>query len=300
MSILKSSNAPRTPFEKANTSSVKSSKRYQALFGQRRPTANRSNSISARWTIVACNLRTICMVVGRHSCTRTTFQKLQVLSITQFRQELRTRLCTACAGRTASFVWYHVRGEPLRDRQGRIIQWYGLSIDIDEAKKAEDRLRRSEAYLAAAQRLSHTGSAVYNETEILHWSEEASRIFGFDPLQGIPSREAVWQRIHPDDVDRVNENIERGVREKRSFANEFRTILPDGTVKYVEATNDPVFSASGELLEIVATGMDVTERKRVDDALRESERSARSAIDGIAGLVSVLAPNGELETANRQ
>jgi PAS domain S-box-containing protein len=198
------------------------------------------------------------------------------------------------------FRWYHVRGEPLRDRQGRIIQWYGLSVDIDEAKKAEDRLRRSEAYLAAAQRLSHTGSAVYNETEILHWSEEASRIFGFDPLQGIPSREAVWQRIHPDDVDRVNENIERGVREKRSFANEFRTILPDGTVKYVEATNDPVFSASGELLEIVATGMDVTERKRVDDALRESERSARSAIDGIAGLVSVLASNGEVETANRQ
>src|SRR6266481_482109 len=198
------------------------------------------------------------------------------------------------------FRWYQVRGEPLRDRQGRIIQWYGLSVDIDEAKKAEDRLRRSEAYLAEAQRLSHTGSAVYNETEIVSWSEEASRIYGFDPLQGIPSREAVWQRIHPDDVDRVNENIERGVREKRSFANEFRTILPDGTVKYVEATNDPVFSASGELLEIVATGMDVTERKRVDDALRESERSARSAIDGIAGLVSVLAPNGELETANRQ
>ena len=63
------------------------------------------------------------------------------------------------------FRWHHVRGEPLRDRQGRIIQWYGLSVDIDEAKKAEDRLRRSEAYLAEAQRLSHTGTAVYNETD---------------------------------------------------------------------------------------------------------------------------------------
>ena len=81
-----------------------------------------------------------------------------------------------------------------------IIQWYGLSVDIDEAKKAEDRLRRSEAYLAEAQRLSHTGSSAYNETEILYWSEEAYRIWGFDPLQGIPSREAVWQRIHPDDL----------------------------------------------------------------------------------------------------
>jgi PAS domain S-box-containing protein len=67
------------------------------------------------------------------------------------------------------YRWHHTRGEPLRDRQGNIIQWYGLSIDIDEAKKAEERLRRSEAYLAEAQRLSHTGSAAYNETEILYW-----------------------------------------------------------------------------------------------------------------------------------
>jgi PAS domain S-box-containing protein len=173
------------------------------------------------------------------------------------------------------FRWHECRCEPLRDREGRIVQWYGLTIDIDEGKKAEDRLRRSEAYLAEAQRLTHTGSAAYNEREILYWSEEASRTWGFDPLQGIPSREAVWQRIHPDDVDRINENIERGVREKRSFANELRIILPDGTVKYIEATNHPVFSASGELQEIVVTGTDVTERKRAEHALRESEAKFR-------------------------
>jgi PAS domain S-box-containing protein len=170
-----------------------------------------------------------------------------------------------------AFRWHRARGEPLRDRQENIIQWYGLSVDIDEAKKAEDRLRRSEAYLAEAQRLSHTGSSAYNETEILYWSEEAFRIFGFDPLQGIPSREAVWQRIHPDDVDRMNENIERGVREKRSFTNAFRFILPDGTVKHIESINHPVFSASGELLEIVGTPVDVTERKRAEEAYREAQ-----------------------------
>jgi len=85
----------------------------------------------------------------------------------------------------------------------------------------------------------------------------------------------VWQRIHPDDLDRVNANIEHGVREKRSFLNEFRIILPDGTVKHVEATNYPVFSASGELLEIFATGIDVTERKWAEQALRESETKFR-------------------------
>jgi PAS domain S-box-containing protein len=173
------------------------------------------------------------------------------------------------------FRWHHARCEPLFDRQGRVIQWYGLSVDIDERKKTEDRLGRSEAYLAKAQRLSHTGSAVYTETEIPYWSEEASRIFGFDPLQGIPSREAVWQRFHPDDLDRVNETISRAVREKTSFGNEFRIIHPDGTIRHVEAINDPVFSTSGELLEIVATGVDVTERKRAEEALRESETKFR-------------------------
>src|ERR1700760_655163 len=159
------------------------------------------------------------------------------------------------------YRWHHVRAKPLRDREGRIIEWYGLSVDIDEGKKIEERLRRSEAYLAEAQRATHNATAAYDATKILYFSDEAFRLFGFDPLQGLPSREAVWQRIHPDDVDRVDENIAHGVREKRSFASEFRIILPDRTVKHVEATNNPVFSASGQLLEIVTTGVDVTERK---------------------------------------
>ena len=169
------------------------------------------------------------------------------------------------------YRWHQARGDPLRDRDGRIIQWYGLAIDIDDAKKAEDRLRRSEAYLAEAQRLTHTATAAYNATEILYFSDEAFRLFGFDPLRGLPSREAVWQRVHPDDVDTVNEKVERALRERRSFQNEFRLKLPDGTVKHVDADIMPVFSATGELVEIIATAVDVTERKRAEDTLRRGE-----------------------------
>jgi PAS domain S-box-containing protein len=173
------------------------------------------------------------------------------------------------------YRWHHARCEPLRDQQGRIIQWYGLSVDIDERKKAEDRLRRSEAYLAEAERLSNSGSAAYNETEILYFSEGAHRQCGFDPLQGVPSREAMWQRIHPDDAERVNENIERAVRKKESVRNEFRVVRPDGTIVHIEAINHPVFSANGELVEILVNGLDVTERKRSEAKLRESETRFR-------------------------
>jgi PAS domain S-box-containing protein len=167
------------------------------------------------------------------------------------------------------YRWHQVRGEPLRDREGRIVQWYGISIDVDEAKKAEDQLRRSEAHLAEAQRLSHTGASTYNATTILYWSEETYRIFGFDPRDGLPSREAVWQRIHPDDRKRVRAEVENAQNGKGSFSSEFRIVLPDGTVKYLESIRHPVFSANGELVEVVATQIDVTERKRAEEAYHE-------------------------------
>src|SRR5258707_1469884 len=169
------------------------------------------------------------------------------------------------------YRWHHVGAEPLRDREGRIIEWYGLSVDIDEGKKIEERFRCREAYLTEAQRLTHTATAAYDATKILYFSDEAFRLFGFDPLQGLPSREAVWQRIHSDDVDTVNEKIERALRERRSFQNEFRLKLPDGTVKHVDADILPVFSATGELVEIIATAVDVTERKRAEGTLRRGE-----------------------------
>ena len=174
-----------------------------------------------------------------------------------------------------------------------------MTVDIDDAKKAEDRLSRSEAYLAEAQRLSHTGTAVFNDTTILYWSDETYRIFGFDPRNGLPSREAALQTIHPDDRERVQEEARRGVRQKRDYKLEYKLVLP-ATIKYIEGIAHPKFSASGELVEVVSTIIDVTERKRAEEALRESEARARSALDGIAGLVGVLVPNGEIETVNRQ
>lgn len=111
------------------------------------------------------------------------------------------------------------------------------TIEVDEAKKAEDRLRRSETWLAQAQRLSHTGTWVLDGTtrRFLYWSDELPHL-GFDPLQGLPSRDDMWERIHPDDRERVWGEVQEALREKRDFLAEFRILLPDETVKYLKQT----------------------------------------------------------------
>jgi PAS domain S-box-containing protein len=144
-------------------------------------------------------------------------------------------------------------------------QGVAFVLDLTERKKAEERLRLSEARLAEAQRLSHSGVAAYDETTILYGSEETYRIWGFDPARGVPSREAVNQRIHPDDRDRVLAEVQRAVGERTDYSIEYRIVLPDGTAKHLKSIGRPVFSASGKLIEIVVTHLDVTERKRAED-----------------------------------
>jgi PAS domain S-box-containing protein len=124
------------------------------------------------------------------------------------------------------FRWHDARCEPLCDREGRIIQWYGLAVDIDERKKIEDRLRHTEAHLAEAQKLSHTGSWVYDATTMryLYWSDECYRIWGFDPRQGLPNRESMWQRIFPDDRDRVWETLQEVLRQKNNLVTEIQNL----------------------------------------------------------------------------
>jgi PAS domain S-box-containing protein len=156
------------------------------------------------------------------------------------------------------YRWFLTRANPLRDKTGRIVKWYGTNIDIENLKRTERRLRQSETNLAEAQRLSRTGSWALRPatTKILYWSEECYRIWGFDPAHGLPSRETVWRRIHPDDRERVLEEAEHALREKRDYSSEFRIVLPDGTVKYLEATNHHLFSADGELIQVVGTNVD--------------------------------------------
>jgi PAS domain S-box-containing protein len=158
-----------------------------------------------------------------------------------------------------------VSGLPVFDKSGRFTGYRGVGRHITARKRAEEALRRSEAYLAEAQRLSHTGTLAFNASGPVYWSQESYLIWGLDPLQGLPNKETVLQRIHPDDRGRVDAKTDEAVRQKRGFAVEFRIVLPDKTLKHIEATGHPLFSADGELVEMIATHVDVTERKRAEE-----------------------------------
>ena len=157
-----------------------------------------------------------------------------------------------------------------------------LAAELFERKRAEEKLRRSEMYLAEGQRLSHTASWAWDVTSgEVFWSAEMFRIYGLDPQTYGPSYPDVLNYIHPEDRSRVQQTFEQAVREKREYELAYRVGWPDGTIRHVNNLAHPVFSASGELTEYVGTAMDVTERKQVEEALRENHERVEMILDSI-------------------
>ena len=178
----------------------------------------------------------------------------------------------------------HTIGHPILDESGELVEFVGTAMDVTAAKQAEEALRRSEGYLADAQRLTGTGSWAWNVAtrQGVYWSQENYRLLGFDPEEGIPPNEAFYERIHPEDRERVRREVflerpEGGPH----FDMEFRIVLPGGAIKYVHSTGHPVRNISGDLLEYVGTSIDVTERKRGEQATRLLAAVVESSHDAI-------------------
>jgi PAS domain S-box-containing protein len=172
-----------------------------------------------------------------------------------------------------AYRWFLVRAVPLRDKRGRIVKWYGNATDIEDRKRTEEALRQSEAYLAEAQRLSHTGSFAYDPgtATTLYWSEEIFRIFGLDPQPRPPGFDETRRLVHPDDIDRVSQSCLKAFHDEAAFTQEYRILLHDKTVKHLHVMWRPVFDEDGELIQYIGAAADVTEHKRAEEALRRSE-----------------------------
>jgi PAS domain S-box-containing protein len=202
-----------------------------------------------------------------------------------------------------------------------------LENAFEEIKQRTEALRRSEAYLAEAQKLTHTGSWAVRVPQMenaqreagqglaviprfgwdaSYWSREMYRIFGFDPGATPPSYMEVVQRLHPEDAHHNTPVVEQAIRDSTDFETDFRLLLPNGPAKYIHVVGHPVMNASGDVIELVGTAMDVTEQHEARAALQTAfeqikaeETELRRMTDAIASFIYVFRPDGTALYANQ-
>lgn len=181
-----------------------------------------------------------------------------------------------------AYRWFHARGLSLRDAESRILRWYMLLTDIDDRKKAEERLRRSEELLAQSQRLSLTGSFLWRvSSDEITWSEQLYRIFEFDQSV-LVTLELIGSRIHPEDLAAFREHIEQSRRDGGDVQLDFRLQLPNQSVKYVHIVARSNRDEKGRL-EYIGAVQDVTQRRLSEEALSK----ARSELAHVARFSSL-------------
>jgi PAS domain S-box-containing protein len=209
------------------------------------------------------------------------------------------------------YRWFQLRGLPLRDAEGKIVRWYVLMTDIDERKQSEEKLRRSEADLLEAQRLSHAGSWRHDlESGIVTVSPEVLRIRNVDSNDYLSTIEHLYAGIHPDDRARVRQTYDSAQYRKVDFEAEYRIVLHDGTIKYLHTIGHPVLNETGDVVEYVGTGMDVTEQrqsrfklenafeeiKRLKDRLHDENMALREEIDHVFMFDEIVGTSPTLRT----
>jgi PAS domain S-box-containing protein len=196
-----------------------------------------------------------------------------------------------CRRSDGAYRWFQVRGFPARDARGGITGWYFLLHDIDDRKRAEERLRHSEALLAQVQSVSLTGGFSWSvDTDEITFSEEAYRIFGFE--RDVPvTLERIRHRIQPEDVPLFSE-LMAGARSAQwtDLHYEIRLQMPGGSIKYLQTTSHGIRDREGRL-EYVGAIQDITRRKLSEEALSQAraELAHVSRVTSLGALTASIA-----------
>jgi PAS domain S-box-containing protein len=199
-----------------------------------------------------------------------------------------------------SVKYVHAVARAERNASGNF-EYVGAMTDVTLARETERKLRRSEAYLAEAQRLSHASSWAWDvrRRAFVYRSPEVYHLLGLDPKKDAVSPLPFRDRVLPEDRPRVKEMMLQAIRENADFEVDFRIAHPDGSIRYVHSVGHPVVGDDGEVTELVGTHIDVTEQHLANEALqkafdeiKKSEDRLRLVIDTIPTLVWRAGPEG--------
>ncbi|MBE8996851.1 PAS domain-containing protein [Nostoc sp. LEGE 12447] len=170
---------------------------------------------------------------------------------------------------------------------GEVIRLYGTAQDVTEREialrdrqKAEETLRQSEAQLATTQQIAHIGSWEWNlEAKKRCWSRETFHIFGLNPTQSEPTQPEFLQILHPEDRELFQSNFERAITQKTPLNIEYRVVLSDGSVRYLEAKAEIAYDPQGKAVKLLGYVLDITQRKQAEAALARSEEQLRLTLE---------------------
>lgn len=183
---------------------------------------------------------------------------------------------------------------PVLDQEGRVSSVACFSRDITEQKKADEALRASQERLKLAQQAGRIGTFDRNlRTGALVWSEEMEALFGLPPGSFAGSFNDWLESIHPDDRQRVQETIQQGVANRTNFQMEFRLCWPDGSLHWIEARGKVVCDEKGHALRTIGVNMDITERKRMQQALEAANQELQTTNTHLQSVTEELRVSNE-------
>ncbi|TFG26318.1 PAS domain S-box protein [Candidatus Thorarchaeota archaeon] len=168
-------------------------------------------------------------------------------------------------------------------------------------RESEQQLRESQTRLAEAQRISHSGSWVWNIQEDQEiWSDEIYRIFGLAPQEFLATYEAFLDSVHPDDKDLVKESVDAAIHKKQPYSIDHRIIRPDGSIRHVHEEGEVTYDEEGKPVQMMGTVQDITERVEVETHLRSERDKAQRYLDLAGTMILALDTDFNVTMMNRK
>ncbi|WP_244944969.1 PAS domain-containing protein [Nostoc sphaeroides] len=197
--------------------------------------------------------------------------------------------------------WWEVVVSPILDAFGQVERILLISRDITERKKTELLLQESEARLKLAYKATRSGVWDWDITHnIAHVSEEYCNLLGFDPTTQEISFEEWLSRLHPDDRTFASEVVSRTIEEQQEYyETDYRILHPNG-IRWLAARAKVFYDAAGNGVRMLGNVQDITDRKQVEEELRQSEERYRYLAEAIPQLVWTCNASGSCDYANQR